>query len=162
MLLIHLGLRRSEVSKLTLNDFDWNKGEIVIRSKGSISRMPILQELGYALVDYLKHARPTCVSDIFFTRVHHPFTGLTPSAISSIVRTRLQRAGCHTKHQGAHLLRHSFATQLLAKGNSLPEISMVLRHKNIGTTAIYAHVDFDKLRLVALSWPAAQNEVDHE
>lgn len=162
MLLIHLGLRGSEVSRLTLNDFDWDRGEIIIRGKGSISRMPISQELGDALVDYLKYARPTSSSNVFFTCVNRPLMGLSPAAISNIIRAGLQRAGLNTNHHGAHLLRHSFATQLLAKGKSLSEISMVLRHKNIRTTAIYAHVDFDKLSLVALPWPTAQKEVSHE
>jgi site-specific recombinase XerD len=162
MLLIHLGLRRSEVSRLALNDFDWNNGEIIIRGKGSTSRMPISQKLGDALVDYLKRGRPICYSKFFFTRLQHPFSGLSSNTISCIVRAGLQRAGLNTKHQGAHLLRHSFATQLFAKGKSLPEISMVLRHKNIRTTAIYVHVDSVKLRLVALPWPISKSEVDHE
>lgn len=162
MVLICLGLRRSEVSQLTLNDFNWDRGEVVIRGKGSISCMPISQSLGHALVDYLKHARPKCSSVHFFTHVYHPFTGLSPQTVSDIVRDGLKRAGIHTKHKGVHLLRHSFATQLLNKGKSLLEISMALRHKNIETTTVYAHVDFDKLRSVALPWPIVNNEVDYE
>ena len=63
MLLIRLGLRESEVSKLILNDFDWDKGEVTICGKGSITRFPISKELGNALVNYLKHGRPICPCD---------------------------------------------------------------------------------------------------
>lgn len=162
MLLISLGLRRSEISQLTLEDFNWERGEIVIKSKGSVSCMPISQTLGHILVDYLKYARPKCNSINFFTQIQYPFTGLSAQAISEIVRAGLIRAGIETKRKGAHLLRHSFATQLFARGKSLPEISIALRHKTIETTAIYTHIDFDKLRLVALPWPVAQDEVEYE
>ena len=124
MVLICLGLRRSEVSNLTLHDFNWDRGEVVIRGKGSISCMPISQSLGHVLVDYLKHARPKCSSAHFFIHVRHPFTGLSPQAVSNIVRDGLKRAGIHTKHTGVHLLRHSFATQLLNKGKSLLEMAL--------------------------------------
>jgi site-specific recombinase XerD len=162
MLLIHLGLRRSEVSKLVLSDFNWDKSEITIRGKGSISRFPISKELGDALVKYLKCARPICPCNSFFVRIYQPFRGLNSTSISKIVSSGLQRAGLNPLHKGAHLLRHSFATQLLAKGKSLHEISMVLRHKNIRTTAIYAHVDFNKLRSVSLPWPVILKEENHE
>lgn len=162
MLLIHLGLRRSEVTNLNLNDFDWDTGEVEVRGKGSTSRMPISQELGNALVDYLKHARPTCTSNSFFIRLKQPYTKLPASSVSLIVRSGLLRAGINTQHKGAHLLRHSFATLLLAEGRSLFEISMVLRHQSIKSTAIYAHVDRDNLRLIALPWPIASEGVHHE
>jgi site-specific recombinase XerD len=155
MLLIHLGLRGSEVSKLTLNDFDWDNGEVTIRGKGTITRLPISQELGNALVNYLKRGRPICLCNSFFVGKNQPFSALLPVSIGVIVRLGLQQAGINTKHKGAHLLRHSFATQLLAEGKTLLEIGLALRHKNIRTTAIYAHVDFVKLRLLALPWPIA-------
>jgi site-specific recombinase XerD len=161
MLLTQLGLRRSEVSKLTLNDFDWDKSEIIVRGKGSISRFPISQELGNALVNYLKRARPPCPCNSFFIRLYQPLTRLAARTISGIVRSGLLRAGLNPRHKGAHLLRHSFATQLLTQGKSLHEIGMVLRHKDIRTTAIYAHVDFAKLKLLALPWPITPKEVHH-
>ncbi|MBA3603554.1 MAG: tyrosine-type recombinase/integrase [Parachlamydiaceae bacterium] len=155
MLLIHLGLRGSEISNLTLGDFDWDNSEIIVRGKDSISRLPISQSLGNALVDYLRRARPTCSCDSFFVRSHQPQRGLISASISAIVRSGLNRACLTPWHKGAHLLRHSFATHLLSEGKSLHEISMVLRHKSIRTTAIYAHVDFNKLRSLALPWPVA-------
>ena len=162
MLLIQLGLRRSEVSKLILSDFDWDNGEIVIRGKGSISRYPISQELGEALVNYLKKSRPPCSCDSFFIQSYQSRTAITAMAVSAIVCSALKRAGLSPHHKGAHLLRHSFATQLLKQGRSLQEIGLVLRHKDIRTTAIYAHVDFDNLRLFALPWPNLTKESRHE
>jgi integrase/recombinase XerD len=162
MLLIRLGLRRSEVSKLTLNDLDWDKSEIIIRGKGSVSRFPISQELGEALADYLRRARPFCLCNSLFVRSYKPFIGFVPEHISRIVRLSLQRASLNPRHKGPHLLRHSFATNLLAEGKSLHEISMVLRHTNIRTTMIYTHVDFNKLRLLALPWPIVTKGASHE
>jgi site-specific recombinase XerD len=153
MMLITLGIRACEVCNLTLDDIDWDNGEIIVRSKGSEARLPLFQDLGAALADYLQHGRPLCSSSRLFIRVKTPQTALQISGIRHIVRAGLKRAGLNPEKKGAHLLRHSFATQLLQKGASLQEIGMILRHRRIDTTAIYASVDFDKLATIAQPWP---------
>ena len=157
MLLITLGVRDSEVCKLRLDDIDWDKGEIIIRGKGSETRFPLFQDLGAALTDYLQHGRPKCSSNFLFTRVK-PSQNTSRDAfqlchVKHIVRDTLKRAGLNPEKKGTHLLRHSFATQLLKRGASLQEIGMILRHKHIVTTAIYASVDFNTLATVAQPWP---------
>jgi integrase/recombinase XerD len=154
MLLIYLGLRSCEVVNLTLDNVDWNNGEIIIQGKGStIMRLPINCDLINALASYLQH-RPNCSSRSFFIGVNKPLKGFqSHCAVNHIVRSALKRAGLTPAQKGAHLLRHSFATQLLRQGATLQEIGAILRHKSIQTTAIYARVDFDKLRLIALPWP---------
>jgi site-specific recombinase XerD len=74
-------------------------------------------------------------------------------AICSIVRRALERARLNPALKGAHLLRHSVATQMLRQGASLAEIGELLRHRSQQTTMIYAKVDLDLLRPLALSWP---------
>jgi site-specific recombinase XerD len=74
-------------------------------------------------------------------------------AICCIVRRALERAGLDPAHKGAHLLRHSVATHMLRQGASLAEIGELLRHRNQQTTMIYAKVDLDLLRPLALPWP---------
>jgi len=74
-------------------------------------------------------------------------------AVGTIVRRALARAGLHPAHRGAHLLRHSLATQLLHHGASLAEIGELLRHRDLETTRIYAKVDQGALRALALPWP---------
>ncbi|MEF8735009.1 MAG: tyrosine-type recombinase/integrase [Candidatus Accumulibacter meliphilus] len=78
---------------------------------------------------------------------------LSSAAICTIVRRALANAGLNPAHKGAHLLRHSVATQMLRQGASLTEIGEILRHRNPQTTMIYAKVDLDLLRPLALPWP---------
>jgi site-specific recombinase XerD len=83
-----------------------------------------------------------------------PHRGFASSvAICCIVRRALERAGLNPAHKGAHLLRHSVATHMLRQGASLAEIGELLRHRNQQTTMIYAKVDLDLLRPLALPWP---------
>ena len=152
-LLLSLGLRACEVAHLMLSDFDWTNGELIICGKGSkVSRLPIMEDLGNDLVRYLLQGRPSCSSKNLFVSVIQPFQGLTSRSITHIVKVALERAGLR-KRGAAHLLRHTLATQLLNKGASLQEVGQVLRHQSIDTTAIYAKVDFNRLRTLALSWP---------
>jgi site-specific recombinase XerD len=78
------------------------------------------------------------------------------SAVSTIAARALARAGLTPPVRGAHLLRHSLATELLRRGASLSEIGQVLRHRSPNTTEIYAKLDFDALRIVAMPWPTAR------
>jgi integrase/recombinase XerD len=155
MLLARLGLRGGEVSALTLDDIDWERGEIVVHGKGQkLARLPLPADVGSALVDYLRQDRPVCPSRRVFIRVRAPkrgFIGL--SAICCIVRRALERAGLAPEFKGAHLLRHSLATHLLRRGASLVEIGQLLRHSQPDTTQIYAKVDITALRAIALPWP---------
>ena len=155
LLLARLGLRGGEVADLILDDLDWEAGELCIRSAGQRSdRLPMPQEVGTAIVDYLRHARPTCASRHVFIRVRAPRRRLVgPSAIGDVVRAALQRAGLQPPLRGSHLLRHSLATQMLNRGASLAEIGELLRHRQQQTTTIYAKVDLPSLRPLALPWP---------
>jgi site-specific recombinase XerD len=73
--------------------------------------------------------------------------------VGSIVRRALARAGITSPHKGAHLFRHSLATELLRQGASLTEIGELLRHRSPQTTALYAKVDLAALRTLAMTWP---------
>jgi site-specific recombinase XerD len=155
LLLARLGLRAGEVVALALDDLDWANGEICIRSAGTrADRLPIPQDVGEALADYLCHVRPACVSRRIFVRIRAPHRGFASSAaISTLVMRALARAGLDPAHKGAHLLRHTVATQMLRQGASLAEIGELLRHRNQQTTMIYTKVDLDLLRPLALPWP---------
>jgi site-specific recombinase XerD len=151
-LLLRLGLRAGEVAALTLDDVDWRAGEITLRGKGRReSRLPLPRDVGRALADYLRQDRPRTSSSrrVFFCS-RAPCTPLTTGGLIGAVRRVLRRAGISG---GAHLLRHTAATQMLRHGASLPEIGHVLRHRHLDTTAIYAKVDFAALRTVAQPWP---------
>jgi len=87
--------------------------------------------------------------------VYPPYVGLAgPATVGHIVRAALRRGGVQRSGRGAaHLFRHGLATQMIRSGATLTEISEVLRHRSLLTTAVYTHVAFDALRAVAGPWP---------
>ena len=157
LFLARLGLRAGEIVAMTLDDLDWERGEIVVRGKGQrLGRLPLPTDVGTALVDYLRHVRPACSTRRVFIRMRAPLRGLVgPTAIDCVVRRALKRAGLNPEFKGAHLLRHSLATDLLRRGASLTEIGQLLRHSQPTTTQIYAKVDIVALRAIGLPWPGA-------
>lgn len=155
MMLAKLGLRANEVATLTLDDIDWRSGEMVVRAKGrQRARMPIAPDAGAAVVAYLRDGRPKSSCRRLFLRVPAPHLGFASGcAITMIAKTALERAGIHGyAHQGAHLFRHSLATELLRSGATLSEIGQLLRHRSHDTTRIYAKVDIEALRTLSLPW----------
>lgn len=158
LLLARLGLRAGEVVALTLDDIDWHAGEITVRSKGGRhDRLPLPRDVGAALFAYLRYSRPACGTRRVFVRARAPRREFARSvAVAWIVRRALARAGLAPAHRGAHLLRHSLATDLLRRGASLREVGDVLRHRSTSTTQIYAKVDLTALHALALPWPGGE------
>jgi len=151
-LMIRLGLRAGDVAALELDDLDWRAGEIAVCGKGAReSRLPLPHDVGREVAAYLKRGRPTADTRRVFLRSRAPYHGLEPSGVVGAVRHALRCAGIPTG--GAHVLRHTAATQMLRHGASLSEIAHVLRHRHLDTTAIYAKVDLAALRTLALPWP---------
>lgn len=155
LLLARLGLRGGEVVDMRLEDIDWRKGELTVRSKkgGAGGRFPLPAEVGKAIAGYLEAGRPRCSCRNVFVRLYAPYRPLAHSGVvSKIVRCAIEQAGVESPRKGAHTFRHTLATDLLRKGASLEEIGRVLRHKNPDTTAIYAKVEIEALRQLALPW----------
>jgi site-specific recombinase XerD len=157
LLLARLGLRAGEVVEMNLEDLDWEAGEILVRGKGQrLARLPLPKDAGVALAHYLRHVRPMCSTRRVFIRSRAPQRGFaSPVAVCDVVRRALQRAGLNPEFKGAHLLRHSLATELLRRGASLDEIGQLLRHQQPTTTQIYAKVDIAALRRIAPPWPGS-------
>jgi len=155
LLLARLGLRAGDVVHMALGDIDWEVGELIVRGKSNRQeRLPLPQDVGEALVRYLKHGRPHCQSRRVFIRIKAPNKGFSSSvAICNIVRRALVRAELNPAFKGSHLLRHSLATQMLRGGASLAEIGEILRHQRLNTTQIYAKVDLAALNALTQPWP---------
>jgi integrase len=150
-----LGLRSVEVVNLELDDIDWRAGEIVVRGKARREdRMPLPFEVGEAITAYLVSGRPASVSRRVFLTAKAPIEPMPPARVNDICRRACVRVGIG--RVGAHRLRHTLASELLRHGSTIVEVSQVLRHRDLATTAIYAKVDLDTLRQVALPWPGAQ------
>ena len=156
LLLARLGLRAGEIIALELDDIRWRAGEILVRSSKRLpqDRLPLLAEVGEALATYLRRDRPPHVTRRVFLCMRAPRRGFAhPSTVSTIVQRALAQAGLSPALKGAHLFRHSLATRMLRHGASLPEIGLVLRHRTVQSTEIYAKVDVAGLRALAQPWP---------
>jgi integrase/recombinase XerD len=151
-LLLRLGLRAGDVAALELEDIDWRAGEIALRGKSRReSRLPVPHDVGLALAAYLRRGRRAVPTRRVFLGARAPYRPLTSEAVVDVATGALRRIGVGAG--GAHLLRHTVATQMLRKGASLSDIAQVLRHRHLDTTAIYAKVDIDSLRTLAQPWP---------
>lgn len=156
LLLARLGLRPTEVIAMQIDDIDWRAGEIMIRGKGKLyDRLPIPKDVGEALVDYIRHDRLTA-SRFLFVNNHAPRNPFKDATIlNSILRNAFTQTKLKppTKYVGSHILRHSLATNMIRKGSSIVEIGSLLRHRSRQTTMIYAKLDLDALRSIAIPWP---------
>ena len=155
LLLVRLGLRRSEVAALCLDDVDWRAGEFVVHGKRSrIDRLPLPCDVGEAIVDYVRHGRPRVPDRALFINACAPLIGISRGCVTDVVIRACRRAGIPPV--GAHRLRHTAATELLRHGAGLAEIGQVLRHQDQTTTAVYAKVDRAALSPLALPWPGSE------
>jgi integrase/recombinase XerD len=157
LLLPTTGLRNKELRSLELQDIHWRAAEVLVRrTKSRRDRVvPLLQEVGEALAEYILHARPKIESRRVFLCTVPPVGPFRASApVSRIVRSRLERSGIKLSHiAGAHLLRHSLATQLVSQRRPINEVADLLGHRSIDTTAIYVKVALPQLADVALPFP---------
>jgi integrase/recombinase XerD len=155
--LARLGLRSSEIISLELDDIDWAAGKIRVRGKnGQRNDLPLPADVGEAIADYLRTSRRRSANRRVFLRDKAPIRGFKgPSGFGSIIRRSLTRASINSPTKGAHQFRHGLASEMLRGGASLGEIGEVLGHRHVQTTAIYAKVDLDALRTLALPWPGA-------
>ena len=156
LLMARLGLRPGEVTALRLEDVDWRQGTLWVRRRktGHGAVLPLPHEVGQALVDYLRGGRPsTAAREVFVLCRLGQGAPISTSVVTRAVGHALDRAGIDAPVRGGNLLRHSLATELLARGTSLPEIADLFGHRALTSTAIYARVDRAALREVALPWP---------
>ncbi|MCA1605098.1 MAG: site-specific integrase [Acidobacteria bacterium] len=156
LLLSRLGMRAKEVARLRLDDIDWVEGRLLVRaSKTHCQRtLPLAKDIGQALLTYLRQGRPTSHHRDIFLRHAAPYKPLqTASAITKIVKRTMIRAKVEARSSGAHLFRHTAASQMVCRGASFKEVADVLGHQSLRTTAIYAKLDLAALSRVALPWP---------
>lgn len=152
LVLVRLGLRASDVANLRLEDIRWREGYVLVRGKGRHEdRLPLPREVGQALSSYLRKGRPRSASRCVFLCAIAPFGPVDRCVVSGLVRRAAKRVGLGAV--GSHRLRHTAATQMLRHGASLTDVAQVLRHRSVATTAIYAKVDDDRLRMLARAWP---------
>jgi site-specific recombinase XerD len=155
LLMSRLGLRAGEIVHMELNDILWEAGEIIVKGKSSRDeKLPLPHDVGQAIATYLRNVRPHCSSRRLFIRMVAPLRGFSSSVnVCTIVRRSLVQAGINTDFKGAHLFRHTLATNMLRGGANIAEIGEILRHQDPNATEIYIKVDFTSLRAIAQPWP---------
>jgi len=158
LMLSRLGLRAGDVARLRLGDIDWRNGVLRVMGKGRYEvGLPLPQDVGDALLAYLARRPASGDVDHVFLRSRAPSTPFADGdGVSSVVRHALQRAGVRAPVKGAHLLRHTAATQMLRHGVPLDQIGLVLRHRSLDMSAYYAKVDVALLHGIAQPWPQVQ------
>jgi integrase/recombinase XerD len=159
LLLSRLGLRAGDVAALRLTDLCFETATIRVSGKGGREvQLPLPQDVGDAVLDYLRGGRPRVHSDYLFLRAVapcRPFEGSQAGhAVTHIARTALRRAGVQRLRRGAHVFRHTAACQMLRADVGMEGIAAVLRHRSVETTGIYAKVDLHLLEQIAQPWPA--------
>jgi site-specific recombinase XerD len=159
LLMARLGLRAGEVARLTLDDLDWSRGCLRVRpGKCVVERqLPLSQELAEALLAYLR-ARGS-VPELRFVFLcagaphHRP---LSAGAITCIAKRALRQAGITVVRPGAHVFRHTAATQMVRRGVAFKQVADILGHRLLQTTTVYAKLDIDQLARLALPWPGGK------
>lgn len=155
MIMMAYGIRGISVAQLLLEDIDWPHSRIRIRAQkgGKEVVVPLLEAVGEALIECLRHRPSGTPFREVFLGLKAPFAPLSGLAIARVVQQHMKEAGVKTPRSGARTLRHSWAIRALAHNSSIKSIADVLGHRYIDTTFIYAKADLNSLREVAMSWP---------
>jgi len=156
ILMAYLGLRACEIVNLHISDIDFVSGEILIRKTKTYQerKAPLTVEIAEIIIDYIKNGRGNAKYDELFISTYAPHAPMTaPSSLGTMIRKYFKETGLKVPKQGTHVLRHSLATHLINNGSTLKDIADLLGHKNIQTTTIYAKVQVERLKDVALPFP---------
>lgn len=153
---VQLGLRISDVAGLRLDSLRWDRNEIelVQQKTGKKLIQPLLGDLGWAIIDYIRFARPKVDEPFLFLTLNAPYNPMAPKTVGDVLRKYMQVCGINKPAgtvSGMHSLRHALARRLLAQGTSLQEVADILGHSGILSSAPYLKVDIDGLRDCGLS-----------
>jgi site-specific recombinase XerD len=163
LLLGQVGLRRSDVARLQLQDFNARSSVLTLRRSKSRRgfELPVPDEARDAVLRYVRHGRPPVETFALFVTHAFPYDrGISAAAVSAVVQRAFRRSGIEHPSRGAHVLRHSLATYLVAAKQPLKAVADVMRHREIDTTAGYVRTDLDRLRAAVFPWPKERDYVD--
>jgi len=144
-----LGLRSSDICNLKFENIQWDKNIVIIEQvkTGRMLELPLLPDVGNAIIDYLQYGRPQSEEPYILLTASSPFRKMLSSSIFGITSSALKRAGVSivNKKHGAHALRHSLAARMLEGQTILPVISEVLGHEKTDSTMYYMRIDINSL-----------------
>jgi len=157
LLASRLGLRASDIANLQFSDIDWDKNMITLTMQKTkkVIELPLLADVGNAIIDYLRHGRPKSDSQNVFLSGNAPYVAATKNMVCAAINEIILRSGVDTsgKHHGPHSLRHSLASAMLNGGSMMPVISESLGHRSTQTTLAYLKIDIRSLQKCALPVP---------
>lgn len=157
LLASRLGLRASDIADLQFSDIDWDKNMITLTMQKTkkVIELPLLADVGNAIIDYLRHGRPKSDSQNVFLSGNAPYVAATKNMVCAAINGIILRSGVDTsgKHHGPHSLRHSLASAMLNGGSMMPVISEPLGHRSTQTTLAYLKIDIRSLQKCALPVP---------
>lgn len=157
LLALRTGLRSIDIINLKLGDIHWNSNtiEILQEKTGSPLVLPLLADVGNAIVDYILNGRPDSQNPYLFLRTQAPFINLSGHSVCYGISSKIMKdAGIRQGQEdrkGFHCFRHSVAARLLSEETPLPVISSILGHRNKDSTKVYLSTDLDHLRVCALN-----------
>lgn len=161
LLASRLGLRAADIGALEFSQIDWTNSMIRITTQktGKVVELPLLAEVGNALITYLKHGRPQSSSKKIFLLARAPYSEINSTIVSNVISSVIRKSGVDTslRKKGPHSLRHTLATTLLGKNTGMPVISEILGHQSTDTTNVYLKIDITSLLKCALSVPSVPN-----
>lgn len=157
LLAARYGLRASDIIGLRFCNIEWetNRLCLVQQKTGKKVTLPLSEEVGSALIDYIRYARPDVDLPYVFIKVHAPYGQLNSNVLGSNISDWMRAAGIDStgRKRGPHALRHSLATNLLGVNQPIPVISEILGHTTTESTTTYIRVSVDMLRQCALDVP---------
>jgi len=155
-LLATYGVRIGQAKKLRLQDINWREGSIHFRPSkwGNPLCFPLYPKVADALLAYIRETRGKApYPEVFLTIWGKPKPIGDGNYLYSSLKLCYRRAGIDPTTNGAHVIRHAFATRLMEHGTPIKTIADLLGHKSISTAFIYTKVDLKHLRLLAYEWP---------
>ncbi len=158
LLATKLGLRASDICELKFENILWERNVMIFNQNktGKLLELPLLPQIGNAIIDYLKQGRPVSQESYCFLQVQSPYNRIHTYDVGNLVRRYITLAGinCLNRKHGPHAFRHSFASALLKAKVPLPVISEALGHKNMASSMFYLRIDMNSLRKCALEVPS--------
>ncbi|MHB8280032.1 MAG: site-specific integrase [Candidatus Humimicrobiaceae bacterium] len=164
-----LGLRSIDIRNMKFSNICWQKNtiELIMHKTGKPIVLPLLEDVGLAVIDYIKYGRPDSDSAVIFLRHISPIKPISAPGMTSIVKRYVNKAGIKSSPgpgHGPHAMRSSLASMLLEENVPLPVISEILGHSDTRSTGIYLKIDINNLRKCSLEvpefdWNRARGEV---
>ncbi len=164
LLITRLGLRGVDVKRLRLADLDWpgNRLSVVQAKTGRRVQLPLLKDVGWAIIDYIRHARPASECPEVFLRHTAPIGPFSDQDHLHQILVKHARAAHvplgEARRHGMHSLRHTLATRLLEAGTPIEQIADILGHQQVASTGVYLKSSLRLLAQCALDPDAPASE----